>query len=122
MRGPRRPSIDAGDLVGARQCVDEGAGLIEQAVLLDPDGPGVWTYKALLLREESKLAEAEGDAARKADYDRQYDEALDTQKRATAEAQRKARAGQKVSAPDAMPEPVSTPEPAPTPAPPPDPA
>ena len=116
-RGQRRPRIDAGDLVKARQCVDEGMGFIEQSVLLDPKGPLVWAYKAHLLREASKLAEVEGDAVRKADYDMQYEEALDSQKRVTAEAESKKRAGQKVPAPDAMPEPASTPEPAPTPAP-----
>lgn len=117
-----RMPADAGDFERARQCADEGLRLVEEAVSLDPNSPSVWSYKGNLLREASKLAEMEGDAARKTDYEKQYEEAFDAQKRTTAEAQKKERAGQKVSAPDAKPEPDSTPEPTPTPAPPPDPA
>ena len=96
---------DAGDFARARQCADEGLRLIEQAVSLDPNSPSAWSYKENILREESKLAEMEGDAERKAGYERQYEEASDTHKRVNAEAQRKAREGQKVSAPDAPPPP-----------------
>jgi tetratricopeptide (TPR) repeat protein len=75
---------DAGDFVKARGCVDEGLQLVEQAVALAPESEGAWKYKASLLREASKLAEMEGDEERKADYERQYDEALDGRKRAGA--------------------------------------
>ncbi|HEV7890446.1 MAG TPA: hypothetical protein VGP08_07395 [Pyrinomonadaceae bacterium] len=102
---------DAADFGKARQCADEGLRLVEQAVSLDPNSPSAWSYKANLLREASKLAEMEGDAEHKADYEKQYDEAFDAQKRATAEAQKKEREGQKVPAPDAKPEPASTPAP-----------
>ena len=108
-RGPR---IDAADLIKARQCVDEGMGFIEQSVSLDPKGPLVWAYKAHLVREASKLAEVDGDAERKADYDRQREEALDSQKRVTAEAERNARGGQKPSGPVVTSEPPSDPAPA----------
>jgi tetratricopeptide (TPR) repeat protein len=104
---------DAADFERARQCADEGLRLVEEAVSLDPNSTSAWAYKANLLREQAKLAEMGGDAARKADYEKQYDEAFDAQKRATAEAQRKEREGQKVPAPDARPAPASTPEPAP---------
>lgn len=97
----------------ARQCADEGLRLVEQAVALDPDSPSAWSYKANLLREASKLAEMEGEAERKADLDKQYEEAFDAQKRTNAEAQRRGREGQKAPAPAAMPEPDSTPESAP---------
>jgi tetratricopeptide (TPR) repeat protein len=112
-----RMPADAADFARARQCADEGLRLVEQAASLAPDSPGVWSYKANLLREASKLAEMEGDAGRKADYEKQYEEASDAQKRATAEAQRKEREGQKQPAPDARPEPSPTPDPAPPPPP-----
>lgn len=99
-RGPR---LDTTDLIKARQCVDEGMGLIEQAASLDQNGPLVWAYRAQLLREASKLAETEGDDERKADYDRQYEEALDTQKRVTAEEERKEREGRKMSSRETTP-------------------
>jgi tetratricopeptide (TPR) repeat protein len=75
---------DAGDFFKARGCVDEGLQLVEQAVSLAPDSPNALAYKANLLREASKLAEMEGDEERKADYERQYGEALDGQKRTGA--------------------------------------
>jgi tetratricopeptide (TPR) repeat protein len=102
---------DAADFGKARQCADEGLRLVEQAVSLDPNSTSAWSYKANLLREASKLAEMEGDAEHKADYEKQYDEAFDAQKRATAESQRKEREGQKAPAPDAKPDPASTPTP-----------
>ena len=102
---------DAADFGKARQCADEGLRLVEEAVSLDPNSPSAWSYKANLLREASKLAEMEGDAEHKADYEKQYEEAFDAQKRAIGEAQRKEREGQKAPAPDAKPEPTSTPTP-----------
>lgn len=102
---------DAADFARARQCADEGLRLIEQAVSLDPNSPGAWSHKANLLREAAKLAEMEGSAEQKEEYERQYAEAVDAQKRATAEAQGKVRQVQKAPAPDAMPEPDSKPAP-----------
>ena len=108
-----RMPADAGDFIKARQCVDEGLQLAEQAAALDSKSAGAWAYKANLLREASKLAEMEGDAARKADYDRQYAEAFDEQKRTSAEAARKEREGQRSDrpAPATTPEPPAPPEP-----------
>lgn len=108
---------DAAAFGKARRCADEGLRLVEQAVSLDPNSPSAWSYKANLLREASKLAEMEGDAEHKADFEKQYEEAFDAQKRAIGEAQRREREAQKAPAPDAKPEPDSTPEPKPTPAP-----
>jgi TonB family protein len=71
------PPADQGDLIRARQCVTEGMQLAEQAVALDPKNRSALSYRANLLREASKLAEMEGDAAQKAEYDRQFKEALD---------------------------------------------
>jgi tetratricopeptide (TPR) repeat protein len=108
-RAPRRPRIDAAGLIRARQCVDEAMRFIEQAVALDPKSPTTWAYEAHILREASKLAEASGDEAQKADYDRRHDEALDSQKRAAAEAERKERERQKLPAPEATPAPEPRP-------------
>ena len=101
---------DAGDFIKARGCVDEGLQLIEQAASLAPESESVWKYKAQLLREASKLAEMEGNAELKEDYDRQYEESLDGQKRTGGrEAQRKSdserQGSRSTTAPAAPPEP-----------------
>jgi TonB family protein len=70
---------DPGDFIRARQCVTEGMQLVEQALTLAPKNPNPWSYKANLLREASKLAEMEGDAAQKEEYQKQFEEALQTQ-------------------------------------------
>ncbi|HEX7957518.1 MAG TPA: TonB family protein [Pyrinomonadaceae bacterium] len=67
---------DAGDFIRARQCVTEGLALAEQAVALDPKSTNALSYKGNLLREAAKLAEMEGDAAQKAEYERQVEEAF----------------------------------------------
>ena len=72
---------DQGDFLRARQCISEGLQLAEQAVSLAPKYTNAWSYKANLLREAAKLAEMEGDAGQQAEYMRQYEEALETEKR-----------------------------------------
>ena len=94
---------DAGDLIRARQCVTEGLSLAEQAAALDPKSANALSYKANLLREAAKLSEMEGDAAQKAAYERQYEEASESHKRLSAEAAQKAHAeGAIVPAPAAQ--------------------
>ncbi|HEX8559605.1 MAG TPA: hypothetical protein VF668_15990 [Pyrinomonadaceae bacterium] len=83
----KKPANQA-DFDKAQQCAAEGLRLAEQAASLDPNNPNAWSYKANLLREKSKLAEMAGDATAKADFDKQYDAALETQKRLAAEAAR----------------------------------
>ena len=83
-RGPSvryRMPADASDFRRARRCADEGLRLIEEAVRLDRENVTCWSYKLHILREESKLAEMAGDAARKADYDGRYAEAYATYKK-----------------------------------------
>nr|MDQ3744478.1 energy transducer TonB [Acidobacteriota bacterium] len=80
---------DAADFRKAQQCVAEGMPLAEQAVALDGDSPVAWSQKVNLLREAAKLAEMEGDEARKAEYARQADAALETETRLAREAQAK---------------------------------
>ncbi len=84
----KKPANQA-DFDRARQCVTEGLKLAEQAVSLDANNPNSWSYRANLLREAAKLAEMEGNAQAKADYDRQYDEALETHRRLSEEAAKK---------------------------------
>jgi hypothetical protein len=76
---------DPADFDKARQCTDEGMKLAEQAVSLNPNSASAWSYKANLLREKAKLAEMDGNAQAKADFDKQYEAALAEQKRLTAE-------------------------------------
>jgi len=76
----KKPANQA-DFDKAQQCTTEGLKLAEQATSHDPDNPNGWSYKANLLREKSKLAEMAGDATAKADFDKQYESALETQKR-----------------------------------------
>jgi TonB family protein len=78
---------DAGDFIRARQCATDGLRLAEQATSLAPKSADAWSYKANLLREAAKLAEMEGDASQKAEYERQFKEALEA-------AGRKAESGQ----------------------------
>ena len=81
----KKPANQA-DFDKAQQCTTEGLKLAEQATSLDPNNPNAWSYKANLLREKSKLAEMAGDTTAKADLDKQYEAALETQKRLSAEA------------------------------------
>jgi hypothetical protein len=81
----KKPANQA-DFDKAQQCTTEGLKLAEQAASHDPNNPNAWSYKANLLREKSKLAEMAGDATAKGDFDKQYEAALETQKRLSAEA------------------------------------
>lgn len=82
-----RMPADSSNFYKAQQCATEGLQLAEQAVALDPNNPNAWTQKVNLLRESAKLAEMEGDEARKAEYARQADAALETETRLAREAQ-----------------------------------
>ncbi|HEX8352592.1 MAG TPA: tetratricopeptide repeat protein [Pyrinomonadaceae bacterium] len=84
----KKPANQA-DFDRAQQCTTEGLKLAEQATSLDPNNPNAWSYKANLLREKSKLAEMSGDATAKGDLDKQYESALETQKRLSEEATRR---------------------------------
>ena len=84
----KKPANQA-DFDKARQCVTEGLKLAEQAVSLDENNPNSWSYRANLLREAAKLAEMEGNAQAKADYESQYEKALETHRRLSEEAAKK---------------------------------
>lgn len=60
----------------ARQCSNEGLELANQAVALDPNNDAAWAVKSNLLLEMSKMAQMEKKADEKANFDRQYEEAI----------------------------------------------
>ncbi|MDT7808322.1 MAG: hypothetical protein QOJ70_2135 [Acidobacteriota bacterium] len=94
----KKPSNQA-DFERAQQCTTEGLKLAEQATSIDPNNPNAWSYKANLLREKSKLAEMAGDAQAKGDFDKQYEAALETQKRLSAEVMKKKEAEEAAKSP-----------------------
>ena len=94
----RKPANQA-DFDKAQQCATEGLRLAEEAASNDPNNPNAWSYKANLLREKSKLAEMAGDATAKGDLDKQYEAALETQKRLAADASKKKEAEEAAKSP-----------------------
>lgn len=63
------------DFDTAKMCVARGLEAVEKALKFDPDSESAWSYKTNLLLEAAKLAEMEGDMDRKAQLDKQRDEA-----------------------------------------------
>ena len=60
----------------AKMCVTQGLSEAENAIKFDPNNESAWSYKTNLLLEASKLAEMDGNADRKTDYQKQYETAL----------------------------------------------
>ena len=46
-----------------KKCIQEGTGLIDRAEKLDTNSDAVWSYKANMLIQQSRLAEMEGNKA-----------------------------------------------------------
>jgi hypothetical protein len=80
----KKPANQA-DFDKANQCTTEGLKLAEEAISHDQNNANAWSYKANLLREKMKLAEMSGDNAAKDDFGKQYEAALETQKKLSAE-------------------------------------
>jgi glutamate synthase domain-containing protein 2 len=68
------------DFDSAQMCVKRGLEEAENAIKFDPNSEPAWSYKTNLLLEAAKLAEMEGKTDRKAELDKQREEA---QKRTT---------------------------------------
>jgi tetratricopeptide (TPR) repeat protein len=68
------------DFDTAQKCVQRGLEEVENALKFDPNSESGWSYKTNLLLEAAKLAEMEGKTDRKAELDKQREEA---QKRTT---------------------------------------
>ena len=60
----------------AQMCVKQGLSEAENAIKFDPNNESAWSYKTNLLLEASKLAEMEGQAEQKAQYQKEYEAAL----------------------------------------------
>jgi tetratricopeptide (TPR) repeat protein len=67
---------DPKDFDTAQKCVQRGLEEIELAIKLDPNSEAAWSYKTNLLLEAVKLAEMEGNTAKKAELDKQRAAAL----------------------------------------------
>ena len=63
------------DFDTAQMCVKRGLEEVENAIKFDPNSEGAWSYKTNLLLEAAKLAEMEGNTERKAELDKQREEA-----------------------------------------------
>jgi len=60
----------------AQMCVKQGLTEAENAIRFDPNNESAWSYKTNLLLEASKLAEMDGKADQKAQYQKDYEAAL----------------------------------------------
>jgi len=67
---------DQKDFDSAQMCVKQGLAEAENAIKFDPNNESAWSYKTNLLLEASKLAEMDGQADRKAEFQKQYEAAL----------------------------------------------
>ena len=67
---------DQAEFDQARQCSTEGLSLANQAVGLDPNNDAAWAVKSNLLLEMSKMSQMENKTEDKANFDRQYVEAI----------------------------------------------
>src|SRR5690349_9669996 len=64
------------DFDQAQMCVKQGLTEAENAIKFDPNNESAWSYKTNLLLEASKLAEMDGHADQKAQYQKDYEAAL----------------------------------------------
>jgi Protein prenyltransferase alpha subunit repeat len=71
----KKPS-DQKEFDTAQMCVKQGLAEAENAIKFDPNNESAWSYKTNLLLEAAKLAEMDGKADQKADYQKQYEAAL----------------------------------------------
>ncbi|HET9478276.1 MAG TPA: hypothetical protein VFO72_02960 [Pyrinomonadaceae bacterium] len=96
----RKPK-DQKEFEQAQMCVKQGLAEAENAIKFDPNSESAWSYKTNLLLEASKLAEMDGQADQKAQYQRDYEAALKrtTELSAAAEKRREEEARQQASPP-----------------------
>ena len=60
----------------AQMCVKQGLAEAENAIKFNPNNESAWSYKTNLLLESAKLAEMDGQAEQKAQYQKDYEAAL----------------------------------------------
>ena len=73
----------------AQMCVKLGLTEAENAIKYDPNNESAWSYKTNLLLEASKLAEMDGKADQKAQYQKDYEAALKRTTELSAAAQKR---------------------------------
>ena len=84
----------------AQKCVKQGLSEAENAIKYDPNNESAWSYKTNLLLEASKLAEMDGQAEQKAQYQKDYEAALKrTTELSVANQKRKEEEAQKSASP-----------------------
>src|SRR5215213_6186840 len=71
----KKPS-DQKEFDTAQKCVKQGLAEAENAIKYDPNNESAWSYKTNLLLEAAKLAEMDGQAEQKAQYQKDYEAAL----------------------------------------------
>ena len=69
----------------AKKCVQEGLGLVEEALKLNDKNTSALAYKVNLMREQAKLAESDGKPDLKAQIDKEADVVEAEQKRLVEE-------------------------------------
>jgi tetratricopeptide (TPR) repeat protein len=96
----RKPK-DQKDFDQAQMCVKQGLAEAENAIRFDPNNESAWSYKTNLLLEASKLAEMDGHADQKAQFQKDYEAALKrtTELSAAAEKRKEEEARQQASPP-----------------------
>jgi tetratricopeptide (TPR) repeat protein len=67
---------DQKDFNQAQLCVKNGLAEAENAIKFDPNNESAWSYKTNLLLEAAKLAEMDGQAEQKVQYQKDYEAAL----------------------------------------------
>ena len=67
---------DQKDFDQAQMCVKQGLSEAENAIKFDSNNEAAWSYKTNLLLEAAKLAEMDGQAEQKAQYQKDYEAAL----------------------------------------------
>ncbi|HKR13780.1 MAG TPA: hypothetical protein VJT15_17070 [Pyrinomonadaceae bacterium] len=67
---------DPKDFNTAQMCVKQGLAEAESAIKFDPNNESAWSYKTNLLLESAKLAEMDGQAEQKAQFQKEYETAL----------------------------------------------
>src|ERR1044072_547842 len=91
---------DQKDFDSAQMCVKQGLAEAENAIKFDPNNESAWSYKTNLLLEASKLAEMDGKADVKAQYQKEYEVALKrTTELSVANQKRKEEEAQKSASP-----------------------
>jgi tetratricopeptide (TPR) repeat protein len=95
----KKPS-DQKDFDTAQMCVKQGIAEVENAIKFDPNNESAWSYKTNLFLEAAKLAEMDGKADQKAEYQKQYEAALKrTAELSTANQKRKEEEARQAASP-----------------------